>query len=66
MSRTQKFKGLSAASLRLKTSNDNHYLCVKNKLLLMIATSILRNLKVQFNTYIQVLTTSYFKTLIAI
>jgi len=32
----------------------------------MIATSILQNLKVQFNTYIQVLTTSYFKTLIAL
>ena len=28
----------------------------------MIATSILQNLKVQFNTYIQVLTTSYFKS----
>ncbi len=29
MSRTQKLKGLSAASLRLKTFNDNPYIDVK-------------------------------------
>ena len=33
MSRTQKLKGLSAASLRLKTLNDNPYLIIiPNKL----------------------------------